>query len=389
MRRGLIIIALWALVRLLLLPVIDPVLMRGDDVEYVRGAHQLLAGQGLPGRSPAFSAFLAVTLWLGPIGIFALQSLATLAAALVTLFYLGFWPALLIAACPFFPMFEWSLLTEPWSVSLLWCGWLLAFRPKRRADPWWGGLLCGLAVLTRTTLLFLPLHGAAALLLTKARRPALALLLAAYVPVAIVLPQARGANYLGFTLWVGTWERNGEWKTTVESWPAEATSSPQERAALIRAWRTRDDHAFLDKAIERYRTQPGKVLTAWIERYPWLWIGTRTELTNLTLSRATPGWYAFKGAMWLLNLAVLVLGLLGAALAIYRRDRIAVLAIPVAYLGLIYIPFHNTELRYSLPAIPFLLALGCYLLAALDHDKADDDRLGQRSRADVAHVDGA
>ena len=93
--------------------------------------------------------------------------------------------------------------------------------------------------------------------------------------------------------------------------------------------------------------------------------------------------------MWLLNLAVLVLGLLGAALAVYRRDRIAVLAIPVAYLGLIYIPFHNTELRYSLPAIPFLLAFACYLLAALDHDKTDDDALGQRSGADVAHVDGA
>jgi hypothetical protein len=388
-RRCLIVIAAWAMVRLLLLPLVDPVLMRGDDVEYVRGAHELLAGHGFFGRSPAYSAFLAATLWLGPEGIFALQSLATLVAALVTLIYLGFWPALVIAACPFFPMFEWSLLTEPWSVSLLWCGWLLIFWPKRRADPWLGGLLCGLAILTRTTLLLLPFLAVATLLARQAPRRALALAVAAYLPVAIVLPQTHGNSYFGWNLWIGTWERNGEWKTSLENWPSEATQSPEERDRLMKAWRARDDRVFLDKSLERYRTQPRKVLSAWVDRYPWQWIGTRTELTQLALKARSPGWYAFKGVMWLLNTLILALGLAGAALALYRRDRIAVLIVPIVYLGLIYIPFHNTELRYSLPAVPFLIALTCYLLAALKQYKADNDRLGQGSGADVAHVDGA
>jgi hypothetical protein len=376
--KGYLIVTLaWVVVRLLLLPLVDPVLMHGDDAEYVRGAHQLLAGHGLDGRSPAYSAFLAATLWLGPTGIFAIQSLATLAAAFVTVIYLGFWPALLIAACPFFPMFEWSLLTEPWSVSLLWCGWLLAFWPRRGADPWIGGVLLALTILMRTTFLLLPLVAVAILLSRRARRAALALAVAAYLPVAVILPQAHGNSYFGWNLWIGTWERNGEWKTSLENWPPEATKSPQERDELLKAWHARDDRIFLGKTIERYRTEPLTVLSAWAERYPWQWIGTRSELTNLTLPAHSPAWYACKGALWLLNSVILALGLAGAAMAFYRRDPIAVLAAPIVYLGLIYVPFHNTELRYSLPAVPFLIGLACYLLAALNHRKSDQDRLRQ------------
>jgi hypothetical protein len=368
----------WVVVRLLLLPLVDPVLMHGDDAEYVRGAHQLLAGHGLDGRSPAYSAFLAATLWLGPTGIFAIQSLATLAAAFVTVIYLGFWPALLIAACPFFPMFEWSLLTEPWSVSLLWCGWLLAFWPRRGADPWIGGVLLALTILMRTTFLLLPLAAAAILLARKARRAALALAVAAYLPVAVILPQAHGNNYLGYVLWVGSWERDGIWKTySLEDWPSYATYSPKERERLIQAWRTRDDEAIWNAVVDRYRTKPANVLSAWVHRYPWLWTGTRSDLTNLTLPPHSPPWYALKGGLWLLNSVILALGLAGAALALYRRDRVAVLVAPVAYVALIYIPFHNTETRYSLPAVPFLIALACYLLAALQHRKAKHDRLRQ------------
>ena len=365
-RRCLAIIAVWAMVRLLLLPLIDPVLMRGDDVEYVQGAHELLAGHGLAGRSPAYSAFLAATLWLGPKGIFALQSLATLVAALVALIYLGFWPALLIAACPFFPMFEWSLLTEPWSVSLLWCGWVLIFWPKRRTDPWLGGFLCGLVILMRTTFLLLPLLAIAILVAQKARRTALVVAIAGYVPVAIVLPQTHGNNYLGYVLWVGTWERDGLWKTyTLEDWPSYATRSPEEHDRLMRAWRTRDDKPFRDTVISLYQTQPTRIVSAWVHRYPWLWIGTRSDLTQFALPRHSLVWTVFKGSLSLLNFAVLALGLVGAVVSVLKRSRAALLVVPIVYIGLIYIPFHNTETRYSLPAVPFLIALGCYAVGLI------------------------
>src|SRR4051812_20630693 len=74
------IVAVWALVRLLLLPVIDPVLMAGDDVDYVAMARSFIASGNFAdartmfSRPPGYPLFLAATLWLGPAGIFALQS---------------------------------------------------------------------------------------------------------------------------------------------------------------------------------------------------------------------------------------------------------------------------------------------------------------------------
>jgi hypothetical protein len=45
---------------------------------------------------------------------------------------------------------------------------------------------------------------------------------------------------------------------------------------------------------------------------------------------------------------------------------------PIIYIAVIYVPFHNTEMRYSMPAVPFLLALAVYF--------AHDCLLGAKQR---------
>src|SRR5215210_4489865 len=100
-RRLLVTIAAWFVVRLALVPIIDPVLMRGDDAFYVEVARNLIEeGRfGLSARPPGYPIFLAATLWLTPLGVFVAQSCLTLGAAVFTERRLGFSPALAIAAC--------------------------------------------------------------------------------------------------------------------------------------------------------------------------------------------------------------------------------------------------------------------------------------------------
>lgn len=342
MKRTLVVIGAWAGVRLLLLPIIDPLLMQGDDAYYVAAARDLLHATERP---PGYPLFLAATLWLGTYGVFAVQSLMVLGAAIFTRYRMGFRTGLAIAACPFFPFFEWSLLSEILSLVLLWCGWLLAFYPRRRWEFFAGAGLIGLALLTRDILLLLPLT---AFLCVKWRK-ALAFCAIAYLPIALWTLHAPSQGRFGFNLWIGTWERNGDWKLHgIDQWPDYARATPE----LQKAFREHDDKPFVQATVERYRNDPGFVLRSWIARYRYLWFGTRTELTRLTLERGSPQWIAFKSLMFALNTLMLGLGIVGA----FRRRSILVL--PVAYVALVYVPLHNTEMRYSLIAVPFLLALG-------------------------------
>jgi len=97
------IVGAWLLVRAGMMFLVHPMIV-GDQTAYVEAARAFLASHGaaLSARSPAYVLFLSGTLGLGPRGIYALQSLMTLAAALLTRHRLGFWQGLGVAACPFF-----------------------------------------------------------------------------------------------------------------------------------------------------------------------------------------------------------------------------------------------------------------------------------------------
>ena len=357
------IAASWLVVRLAMTVVVDPVIS-GDQTAYVAAAREFVATDGavLARRSPGYVLFLASTLWLGPHATYAAQSLITLAAAILTQRRLGFWQGLAHAACPFFVIWEWALLTETLCLNALWSGWLLLFS-KRPWTSFAGALLVGIAILSRPLLMLLPLFVAPLVVLRLSKRGAFASMAVMYLPVALALSQASGPSYFGVNLWIGTWERDPHWlEGPHTSWPEEAQLTASERnLPLLTA--AQNDAPYIEAAKVRYETRPLSSLGSWFARYPYLWIGTRTA--SVSLEPHAPGWLAYKGSMWILNMSVLLLGCAGAFLALRRRDRERSLLLPIAYVAIIYVPFHNTETRYSVIALPFLLALGIYFCGGL------------------------
>jgi hypothetical protein len=368
------IVVAWATVRLLLACMIgihSPSPRNGDVWDFIALAlavsdhGNFLGAQTQFQRDPGYPLLLAGMLWMGWQGVYALQSLMTLMTALFVNRRLGFWSGISIAACPFFPIFEWALLSEVASVTALCCGWLLAFYPKRGVDVAAGGLLLGIAAALRMPLL--PVCVAAlVIVIIRYKRPKkiISFALAAVAPVALSLgiPDVNRSR-IGFQLWIGTWERDPAWMNkSISDFPPYAFTTYAERQRLLAALPTHDDSAFLGAALQRLRSDPGFVLGSWVKRYPYLWIGTRTESTSPNFPRFSIPWYAFKTIMFGLNVLVLTAGLIAGFSALWRRDRSAELLVPIACVGLVYLPFHNVEIRYSLPAMPFLLIL-CTRLA--------------------------
>lgn len=269
------------------------------------------------------------------------------------------WLAFAIAACPFLIVFELRLLTEAVVCNLVWLVLLLLCWPahrRRLTEPIMAGVLLGLASLTRDTLWLMPLLLALLAFRTNFFKPAVVACLAAFLtvlPWQAVHGGKISEGRAGFALWIGTWERNPDWQLGgMENWPAEANGTAELRTALAR----HDDEPFAKAAIGAMIAHPAKVAGTWIVRYPRLWIGTRTD--NLPMRLTGIAWFAAKLAFFLLNVAVVALALAG-AWTLRNDPKARLLAVPAIYLGIVLIPFHNTETRYSLPAmIPLLWFAG-------------------------------
>jgi hypothetical protein len=369
--------------------VLDPLqTMPGDTEYYVAVAKSLVEtgeyafnGQATTYRTPGYPLFLAAVFVLSssPLIVFVVQSLLTAAAAIVTLYRLpkyGFATALLIVTSPFLIVHEWKVLSEGLFIPVLWIGFVLLLYPRTKADPFLGGAAIGFAILTRDSLLLLPI---CMIFLALLHRPllkrTLVAALAAYLVVLpwpirnATLPQgqfAMGEGRVGFNLWVGTWERNSEWmlKGLVNGdYPDYAFESPSQRAMLVPLVGQPDETPFKEAALSRMKSDPGFVLSSWIIRYPKLWLGTRTEQSFLRMERGSFTWTMFKGSFYLLNSLVLALGVVGIALLVRRQEMM--LVVPVVYIALVHVPFHNTETRYSLPALPFMYLFATVAMAHL------------------------
>jgi hypothetical protein len=325
-------------VRLVLLLIVDPVANQftGDTLDYFSDAHRIAAGL-LPSsyRPPLYPIFLLLTPGFTILAQCALTIFSGVAAYKVLGGKTGFWTGLLIAACPFFAFYDFRLLSESLYVNLIWWAWLALHRKHSLS----AGFLMGLAILTRDTLFLLPLF---ALLLMRSR-VAIKMCLAAYL---LALPWAFYAEgRVGLNLWIGTWERTPAWfQNGLDKPQFPIALTPQEKAAY---WK--DDPALLRAAIVRMKTHPFQTAENWVARYPRLWIGTRSD--QIAWRFGGPAWVALKVALFGLNLLLLLLGFWG-----LRASK--EFAIPVVYTALIYIPFHNTETRYSLAALTFLIYAG-------------------------------
>lgn len=346
------VIAAGVLIRLLMLLVVSPS-MGGDGAYYLHAAH---SGPDFY-RPPLYALFL-VPFANSPGLAFAAQSALTIVAACLCLRLTGaLWAALLIALCPFLVVYEYMILSEALLIALLLIVWLLL----DRGHALWAGLCVGLAMLTNDVFVLLPLFAVPFGILLGRGRQFAVMAAAAYLVAApwaasnlathgrFALSQGR----MGFNLWVGTWERDGRWMdrgVRIETMPATAFRSDQEKFALATAMANNDDAEFKRIAIDRVASDPAGTAVTWATRYWRMWLGTRTDQAQLRLAPGTLPWAAFKAGMWGLNLIFLAAGLIG--LAVSRRW---IYAIPLLYIAAIYVPFHNTEPRYSLPALAILL----------------------------------
>lgn len=341
LRRVLAIVAAGLIARLLLLLIVDPSagVYNGDSAYYA-------AGQIDGFRAPLYSLFLAATLPAGPWLPFVLQSLLTIGSGVAAYLVLrSFWTGLLIAACPFFAVFDFRLLSESLYLNALWLGWLLLARSR----PIGAGLLVGLALLTRDTLLLLPL-----LTLPFLRmRAALTMAAVAYIVSLPWFVTQASTGRLGVNLWIGTWERNGDWFSRHgmdhPDFPPYAFRSAEERQLITSHWV--DNAVERRVALDRIQSSPLEVAKTWVERYPRLWLGTRTDLVTFRAARFSPAWTAEKSFFYGVNLALLLFGLWG------LTGPNWLFVPPVIYAAVIYVPLH-AESRYTLFALPFLIWLG-------------------------------
>jgi len=382
-RPVLLIFGFGLLIRLAMLALFDPqpTLFSGDTPLFVaQAAHPFQHGFEPPG----YPVLLALLLPLGPIAVIAVQMAIGLGSALFTWRRTrALWLSLAIAGCPFLIVFDFRLLTEVMVCHLVWIALVLLGWPRHRWEPVVAGLLLGVAALTRDTLYLMPVVLVVLSIRTRLFKPAAIAAVAAFLTVlpwqlaggTAKISDGRG----GFALWIGTWERNADWQLPGipnAAWPAAAFRSPEERQQVVTAIRDREEAPLTAIALDRIRSEPGAVLETWAIRYPRLWIGTRTDSLQLRFQRGAVGWYVLKLAFFALNLAIMMLALLG-AWRLRREPTARLVAVPIIYLGVILIPFHNTEPRYSLPAmIPLLFFAGHALLsvkrAPLSHGRAKD-----------------
>lgn len=335
--------------RLVCLALFDPAasLTSGDSASFLAGSAT---------QAPGYSAFLAVV----PFPI-VVQSVVTILLALLVHARLpraGFLAAMLIATSPFFAAFEFRILSDSLSWQFVLAGFLLIAFPKANWEIPLAGIMLGCAALVRDSYHWLPLF-ALPFAFRIPRRMTAAAIVAYLVIVPWQLGQGRVAiseGRLGYNLWLGTWERNSDWMAkgiANADYPPEAFANPGQEAWLFEQpmFTPQSDQRFRQAAIDRIKSDPGPVLTNWVMRYPRLWLGTRSDQIAWRIDGG-PLWYAVKAGLWALNLLILLLGAIGIAL---HWRRYPLLLAPIAYVALVYLPFHNTETRYSLGALPFVM----------------------------------
>ena len=339
--------------RLLMLALVDvqATLWTGDTTVLMAG------GSYVPPGYPLFLRYVPQPILI--------QSLLTIGVGWLVGSRLNFAAGLLYVTSPFLILFEWRLLTESLAVNLTVVAFTLTAFPRHKSDVIVGGAAMAAAILVRDTLLFLPLL----FLFDRRAWPAIAACYLLLAPVqlsrgSVTLSEGR----MGLNLWKGSWERfpspNDRGFDANANYPPEAFASADEKSAALEAIARRDDARLRQIAIDRLKQDPG-LIANWFIRQPYMWLGTRTELHELRLERGSFAWKCVKGAFWLLNAITLAAGL--AAIAMTRRY---ILLIPLAYLAAIYLPFHSTEPRYSLFALPFLYAAIALLITSrLNHGR--------------------
>lgn len=297
-------------------------------------------------RAPGYTAFLH---FVGPANVLIIQAaLGIVSGGAVWLALRPDNPRLaavagsLVALSPLPVPIELRILSETLYAFLVLCALLCLFRRPQALGAMIAGIFMGLALLTRDSLLLLPLF---ALPFLSWKNGAVFALTTA----AVALPWYAthpGEGRAGFAIWIGTWERSPDWQAEGR-FPEYAFTSRDQRDRLTKAFQRGDYAPFMAAARARMVADPAFVLSSWTQRYPRLWLSSRTELNTVKTARVP-----LKVGGHLLNLIVLVTGFFG---AILTSPRFRIFWAPILYGAISFIPVHNTEPRYILFTLPFFM----------------------------------
>jgi 4-amino-4-deoxy-L-arabinose transferase-like glycosyltransferase len=191
------------------------------------------------------------------------------------------------------------------------------------------------------------------------------------------IPVSKGL--MGFNLWVGTWERYPTWMISDETLAQQAFRNSEDRAAFEKAVSidnsSKADSVWLGLALQRIGEEPGLVLRRWLSRWWQVWLSSRFlfSFRPAALAENSRAWTILKGILFLWNAAIVVLGAFGLSRAFFERSKLRWFAIPIFYTTFAYLPFHNTEARYSQPVLVFMILFAAVELQHLFGDQRNTD----------------
>jgi len=339
-------------------------------------------------RAPLYSFFLAIISFIPgnlEINIIIVQNFVSITTTILCYSLLMSWrPRLAFVwavawlSLPFAAFNDMLILQESLYTNLIMLASAVAFSSLpsfNLRSAFTVGLLLGASAYVRDVYLLLPFAFIVAILWSTAFAAWKNLIFALFIFMFSVTPwMVRNASIenggffmskgiVGMSLYVGTWQRDGYWEKpwlTGRNMPDHAFEANEDRSAIERAMRVRDDDFLRKIAINRIKDRPIEIAKIWIGRAQTMWLGTRSDLSYLKLQTGSNSWIVFKSALWALNTIILIFGVLGLFLYGIRKNPLLIFSGVILYVYSIYLPFLNIETRYSMPALVWL-----YLFAIL------------------------
>lgn len=359
-----------------------------DSHRYVCVARNIAVGRGpvesattLAGTDPVYPAMLAIGVRLGCASdaailsfgraincLFGLVVVGLIAAIGERLFSrrVGLWAAAWCAIDPILLFFNALVLTELPYIAMLCAAILLLIRfneSGRIGLAVLAGAILGVATLTRSSGLFLPLLLAVWLIAANWRLPtrrtsvgaAIAMLLAVFVVMAPVIYR----NYELFGAFVPV--RTGSGASLMEALGPWADGAPGMDRIVYPdvaedANEVERDRVYRAAALAWARSHPRETLALAIRKLARTW--------SITINAAAfqSGMYALAG--WLSVAPIFLLGLVGAWRTRRRIAVLVVLLLPAGYFSLLHMVFVGS-VRYRLPAMPLIFLLAAVGLCAM------------------------
>jgi Dolichyl-phosphate-mannose-protein mannosyltransferase len=289
------------------------------------------------------------------------------------------------ALSPFEALFAPRLMAEPLCGLLIMLAFCLPWITDNRFTWVAMGAALGLLTLARDVYLALILFVFVALLTSLARqtfarsglRQALILLFAALAIVAPwtyrnyrvsgqFIPVTRGLMWEN--LWVGSWENLGHrWNGDPWNKPQIPYRDANEKVMVESNFFANRDAVMKQLFLVRLRAEPLRIVGRWIERIPFLWFGTRCPFwfKPRWMAPGTGSFVALKGMFFFLNGFLVILAGIGLVIAALRQRQLLWFSVPLIYTAIIYLPFHDTETRYSQPVFMPVMMFAAFAAAQI------------------------